>query len=468
MRILLINICLRPESKLKLVPIGLAYIATAMKKAGFDFDILDIDVDRLSDQQIDQELEKDVYDVVCMGCIVTGYKMVKQLAAMVRAKSPNATIIVGNSVATSIPEILLKNTEADITVMGEGDLTIIEILESISHGKSWEYVEGICFKKNNAITATNKRELIKDISTLPVVDFSIFDIEKYISTSEFAVSDPLPFKRSSTRALPVNTARGCIANCSFCYHVFKYHRYRYRTPSSICEEISQMILNYNLNYILLWDELTFFSKKQVKEFCREILDRKLCFAWGGSCRGNLFQEDKDLETIEMMKQAGCVRMGYSLESSDETILRFMNKRISVDQFSRQTKLFKKAGIPVVTSLVLGFPQETPATIEKTFDCCISNEIYPSAGYLLPQPGSAMYLYAIEHGYITDEEDYLMSMGDRQDLRLNMTSMSDEQFEHHVMKGLRRCNQMLGVGLDDSGLIKTQYYRSTKTARVETS
>ena len=229
-----------------------------------------------------------------------------------------------------------------------------------------------------------------------------------------------------------------------------------------------MILNYNLNYILLWDELTFFSKKQVKEFCREILDRKLCFAWGGSCRGNLFQEDKDLETIEMMKQAGCVRMGYSLESSDETILRFMNKRISVDQFSRQTKLFKKAGIPVVTSLVLGFPQETPATIEKTFDCCISNEIYPSAGYLLPQPGSAMYLYAIEHGYITDEEDYLMSMGDRQDLRLNMTSMSDEQFEHHVMKGLRRCNQMLGVGLDDSGLIKTQYYRSTKTARVETS
>jgi len=113
----------------------------------------------------------------------------------------------------------------------------------------------------------------------------------------------------------------------------------------------------------------------------------------------------------------------------------------------------------VTSLVLGYPQETPETIRKTFDCCIENRIYPSAGYLLPQPGSGMYDYAVENGFIEDEEEYLLKMGDRQDLRLNMTRMSDEDIEMEVLEGLKRCNEALNIGLDDDQLIKTLFYRS---------
>ncbi|MBI4685907.1 MAG: radical SAM protein [Nitrospirae bacterium] len=165
--------------------------------------------------------------------------------------------------------------------------------------------------------------------------------------------------------------------------------------------------------------------------------------------------------MRRMKEAGCLGMNYSLESADTDILKAMKKNVSVDQFSRQTKLFHKAGIPVGTSLVLGYPQETPESIRKTFDCCIKNRIYPSAGYLLPQPGSDMYDYAREHGFIRDEEEYLLKMGDRQDLRLNMTSMNDEDFEFHVCDGLKRCNDELKIGLDEENLIKTQYYRAAK-------
>jgi radical SAM superfamily enzyme YgiQ (UPF0313 family) len=286
-------------------------------------------------------------------------------------------------------------------------------------------------------------------------------VDAYIENSRYSVNEPLPFDREQARALPVNTARGCIANCSFCYHVFKGHPYRYRKPESIVNEIRLLIDKYRLNYIYFWDELTFFSKKQTLELVQKIIDSNLRFYWVADCRADLFDKEEDLETIEKIKMSGCLSVAYSLESASPQILKSMNKHITVEQFSRQTELFKRGGIEVLTSLVLGYPQETPATIKQTFDCCIKNKIYPSVGYLLPQPGSEMYDYAVKKGFITNAQDYLMSMGDRQDLRINMTGMTNEEFKFCVLEGVKRCNEELGIGLRENELIKTQYYRTKK-------
>jgi len=458
MNILVINVSLRPQSPIKLFPVGLGYIATAMKYAGYDFDVLDIDAHRYSDAEVERFIRNKQYDVVCMGCIVTGYKIVKSLAALIKEHHPNAKIIVGNSVATSIVEILLTRTKADIAVISEGDITIVNLLNTIANSGNIEEVNGICFVKDGKIVRTPPQPLIKGISSLPFIDFSIFDVEVYIDNSKLSVGEPLPIPREEVRALPVNTARGCVANCGFCYHVFKGTPYRYRTPDSIVAEVKTLIDTYSLNYINFWDELTFFSRRQSEALAQKIIDEDVHFHWVGSCRANLFKDDDDVFIMEKLKQAGCVAMCYSLESADPEILKAMNKKITTEQFARQTELLRKAGIPVATALVLGYPQETPETIKKTFDCCVENRIYPSSGYLLPQPGSQMYDYAIEHGFIDDEEEYLMKMGDRQDLRLNMTQMSDEEFETHVLNGLRKCNKALGLGIDENQLAKSSYYR----------
>jgi len=373
---------------------------------------------------------------------------------------------VGNSVATSIVGTLLTCTKTDVAIMSEGDETIVDLLRTLSVSGPLEEVRGICFERDGEIVRTPDRPLISDISNLPKIDFSLFDVETYIATSQYAVNDPLPIPRENVRALPVNTARGCVADCNFCYHVFKRAPYRYRSPESIVDEIGQLIEKYDLNYILFWDELTFFSKKQTLALAEKILEEKLSFYWAANCRGNLFDRDEDIEIMHKMKEAGCISVGYSLESADLSILKAMNKNVKVDQFSRQTQLFHRAGMHTVTSLVLGYPQETLESIRKTFDCCIENRIYPSAGYLLPQPGSGMYEYAIEHGFISDEEGYLLKMGDRQDLRLNMTQLSDKEMEREVFEGLKRCNKELNIGLKDEDLIKTLFYRSSASDKQE--
>ncbi len=114
MNILVINVSLRPKSPVKIFPIGLGYITTAMKNAGFDFDLMDIDAHRYTDEQVERLIRKKNYDVVCMGCIVTGYRIIKALASVVKQYHPYCKIIVGNSVATSIVDTLLTRTKADI------------------------------------------------------------------------------------------------------------------------------------------------------------------------------------------------------------------------------------------------------------------------------------------------------------------------------------------------------------------
>lgn len=461
MEILAINIAVRPTSRVKIFPIGLGHILTAVKRAGYSFDLLDLDAYRPSESEIDVSLQAKQYDVICFGCVVTGYTLVKNLAAKIRKLQPHACLVVGNTVASSVPELLLTRTEADIAVMGEGDETIVDLLATLEKGGPLADVAGICYLQDGVFRATSPRPAIRDLDSLPWLDFSTLDFEVYIDNAKAQAPEPTPIPREKIRALPINTARGCIARCTFCYHAFQGYPYRRRSISSVLGEISQMQERYGVNAISFSDELTFYKKDQIRQFCLAIQDAGLKFFWACECRAGLLDKEEDISLIELMRESGCTSAFFSLESAEPEILRAMNKNISTEQFVRQAELFHRAGMPVHTSLVFGYPQETPETIERTFDVCIQAGIYPSSGYLLPQPGTVMYDYARQNGFIPDEEAYLLALGDRQDLRLNLTKMSDAEFSAHVLQGAKRCSEALGLGLSDETLIKTQFYRAPK-------
>lgn len=464
MNILLINIAVRPESPVKIFPVGLGYIATAIQRAGYSFDLIDIDAYRYTTEQIEQRLQEKSYDAVCLGCVVTGYRLVKELVAQVRRFQPRTTIVVGNTVASSVPEILLQRTEADVAVMGEGDETIVGLLQTLERNGDLAGVKGICYLDQGRFVATAARPVVRNIDELPWIDFALFDAELYIQNAKERASDGYPIPKETIRALPISTARGCIGRCTFCYHAFINDPYRRRSSRSIIDEVAALQQQFGINVIQISDELTFYKKTQVRDFAQAVIDSGLKFLWGCQCRTGMFDSENDLEIMELMKQAGCIAAFYSLESADPAILQAMRKDMTSEQFIRQTRLLHKAGLPVRTSLVFGYPQETPETIARTFDVCIECGIYPSSGFLLPQPGTPIYDYAREQGLIGDEEEYLLSLGDRQDLRLNLTTMSDEDLIAQVMAGARRCNDVLGLGLSGETLIKTGVYRGDQKAQ----
>lgn len=456
MKVLIINICLRPNSEKIIFPIGLGYIATAIERAGFDFEILDLDALRLSDEEIEKYLKKTDFDVVALGCIVTGYRFVKKIATTIK-KYKNVLIIAGNSVATSIPELLLKKTKVDIGVMGEGDITIVELLKAIENKTPLKEVKGIFFEKEGKVFFTEPREIIANLDELPFINYELFDMKTYLAKCKFNVPEPYPVNFDLIKALPLNTARGCPYNCTFCYHVFKNKRYRTRPIEHVVREIKYLQKKYDVNYVQFFDELTLLTKKQANNFADHLLKENIKVFWAADCRAGLLGEG-DLELARKLKRAGCVVLGYSLESADEEILKAMQKHITPQHFEIQTKVLQKAGIYPASSLVIGYPQETEQTLKRTFDCCYNCDIYPSAGYLLPQPGTPMYEYALKTGKIQDEEEYLLKMGDRQDFTINLTNMKQERIEQLVSTYLKRIAQKLSLPLPENQLIKTGHYR----------
>ncbi len=109
--------------------------------------------------------------------------------------------------------------------------------------------------------------------------------------------------------------------------------------------------------------------------------------------------------------------------------------------------------------MVGYPEETEATLKETFDFCYDNDIYPSAGYLLPQPKTPIYRHARERGLIPDEETYLLDMGDRQDLRIDLTSIPQERLEQLVSSHLARIRDKLQLNISDAQLLKSGKYRA---------
>jgi anaerobic magnesium-protoporphyrin IX monomethyl ester cyclase len=462
-KILFVNPCLRHGSVTKLPPVGLAYVMTTFDENDYKSKLLDIDIDEFDDDYVENYIIKNNFDFVLLGSIVTHYKWVKWFVNMVKRHHPNTIVIAGNSVAGSIPELFLNKTAADIVVMGEGEISAYEAVEAVRLEKDLSNVEGIAFRKNG-ISVINESRKVGPLDEYYMINWDLFEIERYLEKP--AGLGDTGVKDEDIRTLPVTTARGCAFKCTFCHYVFWNDPYRNRSPSSVISEIKRNIEKYNVNYINFWDDLSFASAHQVTKLCDEILECGLKFKWSASIRVDLFSrahlsQEEALEVAKKMKKAGCYTCGFSLESGNQEILEMMNKKIEADAFVDTVKVLKQANIICNTSVVFGYPIETKESIQETFDMCLKAGVYPSIGFLLPLPATGMWDYAKHKGFITDEDRFLDSITERQDICLNMTKLSDDEIMTSIKKGGSQLNELLQLGLNEDSYIKTGRYKNFK-------
>ena len=467
LKLLFVNVCLRPGGYTKFLPVGLSSVMTYFKKNDYKFTLLDIDINEYDDVYVENYIKENKFDFILYGTIVTHYKWVKWFTNMIKKYQPETNIIVGNSVAGSIPEVFLKNTRADVVVTGEGEISAYEAVEAIRLGKDFEKVPGISFRNNQDEIVNNPARVAIKINELPQVDFSYFDVEKYIQKAE--TMPDKDDKPEEMRSMPVVTARGCAFKCSFCHYVFWNDPYRNRSPESIIAEIKDRMEQYKVNYIHFWDDLSFASAIQAEKFCDAVIESGLKFKWMATIRVDLFARarlsaEDSLRVAKKMKQCGCYAAGFALESGNKEILEMMNKKIDVNDFYKTVYTLKKVGIIPQISVVFGYPIETLETIRETFDQCFKAGLYPSIGFLLPLPYTVMYDYAKAKGFITDEDRYLESITERQDICVNMTKLSNETIMNEIEIGAKRLNKLLKVGLEGDSLIKTKGYKNQRITK----
>ncbi|MEM7540333.1 MAG: radical SAM protein [Pseudomonadota bacterium] len=468
LRILFINPCLRHGAKLKILPVGLGSVMTYVRQCGYDFELYDIDINEPDDAQVESFLTENQFDVILYGSIVTHYAWMKWLTHTIKRHHPETITIIGNSVAASCAKVFMDNTPADVIVHGEGEMTCVDVLHALRSGATLDGIEGITFRQRGGKIVKNPPRKAGDINLLPMPDWSLFDVPAYFSHS---VGTSFGSDKADAVTMPVSTARGCAFRCSFCHFVFWDDPYRHRKPDLVLAEIRRDMELFGANYFNFWDDLSFASVRQVERMLDAIEESKLEFEWSAAIRTDLLGREKlptqkRIDIAKRMRDLGCNAVGYSLESANAEILKMMNKHVERDFFLEQVEILREAGITSNVSVVFGYPIETKDTIKETFDMCLQAQIYPSIGYLLPLPATKMYDYALENGFIVDEDEYLVSITERQDLCVNMTTMGDTEVLETIAEGASRLNEQLNIGLSESSLIKTGGYRKHTNKKTQ--
>ena len=397
MKILFIN---QPFSKYdgveghggKTAPLNLGYLAsfTRQQKPKIEVDILDCEGLNLSYKQIEKFLIKSKPDIVALTMPTPAYKHTLLVANIAKSLRQKTIIIVGGPQPTALPETVLKEKCIDFAVIGEGEITFLELVNSLEKDrKNFHRINGLAFKQKNKIIINPPRELIKNLDIIPFPAKDILPLNTYYLP---------PTKRiTSGTSTNIVTSRGCPFNCTFCMAKTVWKRTtRFRSIKNVADEIEECVKKYNHQDFTFHDELFTLNRNRVIEFCHELKRRNLNIKW--FCQARCGTVDEEL--LKIMKNAGCEKIGFGFESGDERILKLMKKDNDLTKARESAKLCKKAKIKVVGAFILGYPGETKKTIRKTID--FAKEIDPdTAAFFIaaPYPGTELFELALEKKYL---------------------------------------------------------------------
>ena len=415
-------------------PYGSMYIASALREKGYVPHILNVDVERIRNAEVIKRI-KDINPryIGFSGIIATSYKYIKNLSHELKRAFPGKTQILGGGLS-SAAEPVLKNTSIDVVVCGEGDITIVELMDCLKEKGDLSRIRGICYKKCNSCMYTDKRPLILRLDTLPYPAFDLIDMTKYlpdgvdfIKNCSTKIDDEKIFDiKRKRKTITIPTSRGCFNECSFCFRA--YSGLRVNSIKYVFDFIEYCIEKFDVGYCTLGDECFAPNIKRNLEFIEEYKRRKLDIIFRIL---GMRVDTVDPEILRGYKEIGCWMIEYGFESGSQKMLNIINKQVSVEQNRNAALWTHDAGIYTSPAFVLGMPGETNETIDETIGFLKSLNFdfkQYQWKYAIPIPGSELYRFAKIAGVIKDEDKYLLSLtGDAGsgDFNINLTDQPDE-------------------------------------------
>lgn len=381
-------------------PFGIAYISAVMKDAGLNVFNLNLNhIEGNIEEIISGEIARNKIDVVMTGGLSFQYNSLKCIVDCIHYEYPQIKIIIGGGIITGDPATAMIALEyADFGVIGEGELTTIELcnaLQSNAHDEALSEIAGIIYNNNGKFTQTKLREEVKDLDSLPFPDYDGFGLEKYLEMTPMSINNVI-----KDRAFFAIGSRSCPFQCTFCFHTTG-QKYRQRSIENLIKEIEMLVEKYNVSHIMFTDEL--FARKKERVQIIEELSRKLNITWSASFR----VDDINEELIELLKHGRCISMNLGLESASNKVLKSMRKNTTIEQIDKALQLIYKAGIPTAGNFIFGDIEEDIETVTETLNYWESHREYNiSLAYINVYPGTYLYKYALRNGIIKDAVQFL--------------------------------------------------------------
>lgn len=411
---------------------GLGSIASVLIKAGHNVSIMEINANRYTDNQVIRILKnyKPSPDIIGIGGIVSTYKYVKRLTNEIKEIYPNIPLVIGGSVGSSIPDLMLKNSKADIIVDKEGELTMLDIVNELENGsRDLRNIAGVFYRDGDRTAYSSVRGRIEDLDSLPFPAYHLLPMEIYIKNiCENSFYREIMGVSNENRHIGLISSRGCTDRCTFCFRQFP--KISMNSASYVYEHILQLHSRYGINRYTFMDELFITSKQRTFELIEVLkkLNKSINLLYRiASARVDTI----NLELLNELKNSGCVSIVYGLESGSDKMLSLMKKRTTAEQNYKAVLLTHQAGLHTIPQFVIGMPGENKTTLKETFRFAAKVDFWENTGfhYANPYPGTEIYEKAKAQGFIENEDEFVSNLAGTDKYPLQMSEISFAKMNH---------------------------------------
>lgn len=374
-------------------PLGTAYVASYLEKNGVSVQILDNAVTRYNKDELKKYIEQYSPDVVCTGGKTLQAESAFLIADAAKEVSRSIFVVYGGVHFTFMPDDGLQH-DGDVVVIGEGERTLLELIEKIGNGGDWKSIKGIAYSDSGKTVLTEERAFIENMDEIPAPARHLLPMGKY--------SDVL---MDGTKAFSIMTGKGCPFNCVFCASPQIYKRkMRFWSVSRVMAEIDELVNKYHAKALWFVDDTFAANRQRVHDICDAIIERG--YRLKMSCLTRV--DTADLEMFRKMKRAGFRIVEFGIESGDENILKLVNKQIDLQKARDAVKIAHKAGLEVELLFMIGNIGENEQTIMNTIK--LARELdaeYYWFQFATPFVGSKFHEIAKQYGAVLDKswKDY---------------------------------------------------------------
>src|SRR3989338_3763835 len=361
-------------------PLGPAYLASYIVKYS---KVKDIDIKVIFSSGEFNFLHYNP-DIVGISSVTETFNVAKKIAAFVK-RHKNIPVIVGGVHISALPENL--TIDMDVAVIGEGEQTLLELLEVISDGggitvDKLSQISGIAYRNNGNLKRTQERGLISPPDLIPLPARNV-----------------LPGSKRE-RNIWMMTSRGCQYNCSFCSASQFWKRVRFFSPEYVLSEIKELIKVYNPKTINIVDDLFIANKSRFNQIMELILQEKINekVEFTLLARPNLINE----EICQQFKKMNVSLVSCGFESGSPRGLKSIKQGLSVEDNINATRLLNKYGISVGAFFMMGIPGETVEDMHLTYNFIQEHGYCRGESYLMtPFPGTQIWEFAKSKGIVND-------------------------------------------------------------------
>ena len=370
------------------ISVGLLSLASYLDQKGIGIKIIDGIRQKNYLELIQSELTE--VDLVGLSVMTMQVSSALKISKLIKEFNPQIPIVWGGVHSTLFPEQTVNHPLVDIAVFGEGEASLLEIIQAAKNQKRFKDISGIAFQEKDKVIV-NKRRPFLNMNDLPLPNWSLLAKEIL----------------EEITLIPTHTSRGCPHQCAFCINSITHNTWRGYSAEMVLEdlEIIKRKSYFKNKPMRFWDENFFTDIQRAKTIIQGMIERKLNISWETTVRVDYIRNNMIDDTLlKLMKESGCYLLSYGGESGSEKVLKKINKGIKPEQIIYSAKQTLKYNILPQYSFMVGLPSETREDINQTIKVIDQLvKLSPQIQILGPQafrpyPGSVLEQECVEKGW----------------------------------------------------------------------